>query len=113
MEIWIEEQIKELFDLDIRFNDREVCNGVELDIYIPRLKLAFELNGIFHYSPVFGDDKLKVIEDRDLRKISECVVKEIDLVVIDTSGSKNFDKIKDKKYLDYIIYRINEKLETN
>ncbi len=113
MEVWIEEEINKIFNLDIKFNNREICNGMELDIYIPILNLAFELNGIFHYSPIFGEDKLKIIGDRDLKKISECVSRGIDLVVIDTSDSKKFDKIKDKKYLEYIIYRINEKLIQN
>jgi len=42
-------------DLVIHFNKKDAINS-ELDIYIPSLKLAFELNGIFHYEPIFGKE---------------------------------------------------------
>ena len=48
MEIWIEEELKGKYDFEIIFNGKEAINS-ELDIYIPSLGLAFELNGIFHY----------------------------------------------------------------
>ena len=33
----------------------------ELDVYVPSLNLAFELNGIFHYEPIYGEKKLNQI----------------------------------------------------
>lgn len=39
--------------LDFKFNDRETI-GLKLDIYIPSLKLAFEINGVFHRKNIFG-----------------------------------------------------------
>jgi hypothetical protein len=108
IEIWIEEELKSIFDFEILFNDRKTLDGYEIDIYIPSLKIAFELNGIFHYLPIFGNDKLKVIENRDLEKFKKCEDKNIKLYVIDITDSKKFDKIKDKKYLDFIVNKLNE-----
>lgn len=109
MEIWIEENIKSKYELDITFNDRNVLeSGYEIDIYLPRLKLGFELNGIFHYEPIFGNDKLKVTQEKDISKINECASKGIELIVIDITDSKKFNEIKDKKYLDFIISKIDE-----
>jgi len=54
IEAWIEEKLKAKYpNLDIRFNEKEHINS-ELDIFIPSMFLAFELNGIFHYEPIFG-----------------------------------------------------------
>ena len=49
LEAWLETQLcKSYPNLEIHFNKKDTINS-ELDIYIPSLKLAFELNGIFHY----------------------------------------------------------------
>ena len=113
IEIWIEEEIKKRYTFEISFNDRKILNNLELDIYIPDFNIAFELNGIFHYQPIFGDDKLKITENNDLRKFKECEEKNIKLYVIDISDSKRFNKERDKKYLDFILNKIeNTKMET-
>ena len=64
--------------------------------------MAFELNGIYHYKPIFGEEKFLKVKERDLKKIKECEEIGIELIVLDISKSLKFDKIKDKKYLDYI-----------
>jgi len=59
LEKWIEEQLTLLYpSLEVHYNKTDAING-ELDIYIPSLKLAFELNGIFHYEPIYGEQQLK------------------------------------------------------
>jgi hypothetical protein len=72
--------------------------------------IAFELNGIFHYQPIFGNERLKIVEKNDIEKINECNIKGVDLFVIDISDSKKFNKNKDKKYLDFIINEINKRI---
>ena len=63
--MWLEEQLTSLYPkLDIHFNRKDTI-GSELDIYIPSLNLAVELNGIFHYEPIFGKDKLSKIKTND------------------------------------------------
>lgn len=110
LEIWIESKLKELYpNLDIIFNESKAINS-ELDILIPKLKLAFELNGIYHYEPIYGEDKLQSIQNNDNRKFQACLERQIELVIIDTSDQKYFKEITSKKYLDIIINIINIKL---
>lgn len=87
---------------EILFNDKTAINS-ELDIYFPRLKLAFELNGIFHYEPIYGKEKLRQIQNNDQRKFFLCQQKGISLCVIDASKENYFKVERSKKYLDIII----------
>ena len=53
LEVWLESQLRELYpNLTLLPNDKTAINS-ELDFYFPELKLAFELNGIFHYEPIY------------------------------------------------------------
>lgn len=110
LETWIEEQLTYLYpNLPIEYNNRSAINA-ELDIYIPSLKLAFEINGIFHYEPIFGVDKLNKTQNNDKRKIQACIERNISFCVIDSSTFKYFKLEKAKKYLDIITNIINEKI---
>ena len=109
LEKWLEEQLTELYkDLDIHFNRKDAI-GSELDIYIPSLNLAFELNGIFHYEPIYGVDKLQQIKENDVSKSKSCHDAQIDFCVIDTSDQKYFKPKTAQKYLDIILKVINER----
>jgi len=109
IEIWIENELKKEYKFEIIFNGKEVINS-ELDIYIPSLNIAFELNGIFHYNAIYGKDKLDNIKNNDNKKIKSCLEKKIELYVIDITGSKSFKPERDIKYLDIIKDIINEQV---
>lgn len=110
LEIWIEQNLKEHYPmLNILYNNIEVINA-ELDIYIPSLKLAFELNGIFHYEPIYGEEKLNKTQINDKRKFQACLEQQIELCIIDTSMAKKFKPERDKKYLEIIFSIIDNKL---
>ena len=107
LEVWIEEQLTKLYpNLEIHFNQKDTINS-ELDIYIPSMKIAFELNGIFHYEPIFGEDQLNKIQNNDHRKFAACHEAGISLCVIDTSGQKYFKPKSSQRYLDIITGIIN------
>jgi hypothetical protein len=102
IEFWLESKLTELYpDEEILFNDKTAINS-ELDIYFPRLKLAFELNGIFHYEPIYGKERLKQTQTNDQRKFLLCQQKGISLCIIDVSELKYFKEEKLKKYLNII-----------
>lgn len=110
LEVYIEEQLTQLYpDLDIHFNRKDTI-GSELDIYIPSLNVAFELNGIFHYEPIYGVDKFGKIQENDKSKSKACIDHKIDLCIIDTSQQKYFKPKTSQKYLDIMTNIIDERL---
>jgi len=110
LEIWIENQLKLRYpNLPIDYNKLNVI-GTELDIYIPSLKLGFELNGIFHYQAIFGEQKLLSTQNNDKRKLQTCLKENIELCIIDTSNQKYFKEKTSEKYLDIIFSIIDNKL---
>lgn len=109
LEIYFEEQLTSLYpNLHIDFNKKDAINS-ELDIYIPSLKLAFELNGIFHYEPIYGSEKLSQIQNNDHRKFQACLEKNIELVLIDVSSFGYFKKERANKFLTIICELIKSK----
>jgi len=102
LEIYIESCIRESFPkINLLVNDKTLINS-ELDFYFPDLKFAVELNGIFHYEPIFGIDKHTKIQNNDKQKIIRCYEKDVELCVIDTSGFKHFKKEKADFYKNII-----------
>jgi len=110
LERWLAEQLVILFPrLEFHFNRHDAINS-ELDIFIPSLKLAFELNGIFHYEPIYGTDKLASIQNNDHRKMLACAEQGLELCVLDISSIKYIKPIKMQKFLDIISSLIRSKL---
>ncbi len=103
MEDFIESKIKEEFpNLECICNERKLLNGLELDFYFPKLKLAFELNGITHYEPIYGEDRLERSKDSDKRKMLLCYQLGVELAVIDISSIKYFkEKHGSKIFLEF------------
>lgn len=113
LEGWLETQLTKFHpNLQIDFNKKNAIKS-ELDIYIPSLNLAFELNGIFHYEPIYGASKLQQIQENDISKSKACHDAKIDLCTIDTSGQKYFKESTSQKYLDIINNIIKERLLTS
>lgn len=112
LESWLQEELKILFPkLHIIHNDVKTINS-ELDIYLPEFKLAFELNGIFHYEPIYGVEKLASIQNNDNRKFQACLERDIELVILDTSKETYFKPEKGQKYLKIIQSIIELKVAT-
>lgn len=109
LEVWLEEQLPALYPtLEFHFNRKDAINA-ELDIYIPSLKLAFELNGIFHYEPIYGPEKLAQIQNNDERKYQACIERSIELCLIDVSSFSYFKVSGAERYLEMIKSIINKK----
>ena len=102
LEQWLQIQLPALYpNIEFHFNRTDAINA-ELDVFIPSLKLAFELNGIFHYEPIFGPDKLASIQTNDNRKMLACAEKGIELCVLDTTSQRYFKERTASKFLNII-----------
>jgi len=88
IEIFIENKLKLDFPrLEIIFNDRSLIGG-ELDIYIPALKVAFELNGVVHYKPIYGKNTFEKVKSRDGQKLIKCRGEGVELFVVNLGVKK-------------------------
>ena len=113
LEKYIESRLKTLYpNIRISFNNRKALGGPELDIYIPKLRLAFELNGEHHFSPIYGLEKLAQIQAQDTRKISLSKELGIDLVVVDTRKANPFSNELGEAFLRVLQREINSRLPT-
>ena len=102
LEVWLEAQLRDLYpNLTLLPNDKTAINS-ELDLYFPDLRLAFELNGIFHYEPIYGPEKLASIQNNDHRKFAACIERGISLCILDSSKMTYFKESKAKVFLDII-----------
>jgi hypothetical protein len=109
LEIYLENKLQELYpNLEFHFNGKDTI-GSELDIYIPSLKLAFELNGVFHFEPIYGEKKLNQIKNNDNNKFQKCIENDISLCIIDTSSQTYFKEQTSIKFLNIITNVIKTK----
>lgn len=116
LEIMVEDHIIENYPkLEFICNDSSLI-GLELDFYFPDLKLGIELNGIFHYQPIFGEEKLQSTIKNDQLKIEKCKQFGIQLVQVDTSTQKTVNNKTSKPYVQKIsdvIHSYLSKLSTD
>ena len=103
MEVYLEHKIRTTYpSLNLCCNETKLLDGLELDFYFPDLKLGIELNGITHYEPIYGIDRLARSKDSDKRKMISCYEKGIELAVIDTSSAKYMSVKNGEKFWNEI-----------
>lgn len=106
----MEQQLTSLYPkLEIHYCRRDTINS-ELDVYIPSLRLAFEYNGIFHYEPIHGEERLAGIINNDKRKYQACLEHGIELCIIDTTRMRYCVPSRMGWVLDIVKDLINKKM---
>ena len=110
LEEYIGVKLKQIYpNLYIEFNNRKMLK-LELDIYIPSLKLAIELNGPTHYKPIHGMEILYKQQMNDARKFIKCLDLDIKIEIINVSNLKTALERDMKHYLDIVTHYINQRL---
>jgi hypothetical protein len=110
LEMFIQSKLISMYpNMEIFFNKKDIIDS-ELDIYIPSIQVAFELNGIVHYKPIYGEEKLAQIKNNDKRKLQICSEKQIKLFIIDTSHQKYFKESSSQQFLKFITDLVNSEL---
>lgn len=110
LEKWLQIVLPKMFsDLQISFNQKSTI-GSELDIFIPKLKLAFEINGVFHYKPIYSKSQFLRIQNNDFKKVKRCSEQGIELCVIDSSKQKRFTEESSQTFLELIVEMIKKKM---
>lgn len=64
--------IKRVYDGEITLNDRNVISPMEIDIYLPELRIGFEFNGLYWHSDKYKDieyhkNKINISNNKDIR----------------------------------------------
>lgn len=91
--------------MDVETSNRNLLNGLEIDILIPSIKLAIELNGPVHYYPIFGQTKFAKIVENDSKKISSLIKMQYGVIIVDISTCnywKTTQPFLDKYYSSHI-----------
>lgn len=97
LEYYIEEKIHTNFpNLKVDCNSISII-GSELDFYFPELKVAIQINGIFHFQPIYGQDRLEKIQKLDEEKRIKYAEFSIKLFEIDCSTDKYVNE--ERKFL--------------
>lgn len=106
-EIFLLNLIKTDFNnLTIFDNVRSILpSGLEIDIFIPDVNLAIELNGPCHYFNIYGADTLNKVQNRDLIKQTEIQQLGFKFIVLNISMISCRTKLK-KFLLDQYINNI-------
>ena len=101
-EVLIESLIKSDFpNLSIITSDRTIVgNGLEIDIHLPDIKTAIELNRPIHYYPIYGKDKFEKTVDNDARKMTQLSRLGYKIIVVDISSFKYW-KTAEPKLVNY------------
>ena len=67
-------------------NDRNTLySGLELDLHLRKLKIAIEINGPGHYTPIYGNESFIRTLKNDKDKARECKERGIKLIILDIS----------------------------
>lgn len=102
------------FNIDVIENSRSIINS-EIDIFLPKFKIAFEINGVYWHNEIFKDKSYHI------NKTNECIKSGIQLIHIWEDDWKNkkdiaksmilnkINKIEDRIYArKCIIKKIND-----
>lgn len=108
VEMELYEFIKSIYSEKIITNSKKILkSGLELDIYLPDIKLAFEFDGLYWHSD-FNTKENRNIEKYHLNKTEECEKLGIQLIhIFEDEWENKKDIVKSK--IKYLLGKKNDK----
>lgn len=89
-ELEVYEYVKSLTDSFVKSGDRSIIAPMELDVYVPELKIGIEYDGDYWHS-------LPNLKERDEKKTAVCKEKGITLIrILDSEWNKDKETIKER-----------------
>jgi len=114
-ELKLLEAIKEKYSyLEILHKDRKIIKPYEIDIVIPKYKIAIEYNGAGHHLPIYGstkEDRLKNLNDimkKDVIKKQKLKELEWTFLFVDDRGAFNENIFS--RVFRFLVERIDNKI---
>ena len=107
LEFYVCERISQDYP-DLRIQACSIVCGWEIDIYLPDHKLGFEIQGIFHREPIFGQERLDSAQKNDKLKKQACRLNKIKLYQIDDNYKRFTIANGEEFYLQYILPKLKK-----
>lgn len=101
LEVYLQKNLK---GYTFEYNNRVICDGLELDIYIQELKMSFEINGIVHYKPIYGEEKFCKIVEKYKLKMKLCNDKNIKFIIIKDESKKFTEEYGNEILFDIYLF---------
>ena len=111
LEIEAEIVLRNTYSFEILFNKTTI--GHELDIDIPCLDLALEINGPTHTKPIYGEESLLRTIKKDKEKADECERINKHLIVLDVADDNHNKKTRQKRISEILEIINNKMIEKN
>ena len=103
LELMIRHALKVLLpDEAVEYNNRTILDGLELDIFFPKLRCGIEVNGLWHYFPIKKNRDLTLVEEHDRFKRQRSKDKDLSLYTLECRESIGMIPSEMKKLLPYI-----------
>jgi len=89
-------------------------NLVELDILVPEMRFAIEIQGPQHFKPIWDEDQFNNLKKNDLHTKETCREKDIKLIWMNVEGiNKDLLRIPHEKRVEIVGNLVNNFLDSN